>query len=350
MKKFVIVAITALLVFGLIGCSGTTPAASETASEPASASASASAASSNAAVATPPVASPSKALTFGVLYCQLSAPAVKAIVAPLEAKAKELSITLVELDAQWDAQKQTDQMNSVITQKVDAILLNPVDSKSVVPGVQKASEAKIPVVCFGMDIDASGNDYKSCYVGEDEEAVGKAAGAEMIKALNGKDAKVLIVEGTPGTDPQINRTKGFEEAVANTPSIQIVAKVNGKFDTAAAMTVTQDALTKNSDINAIWVHDDTMCVGVVQAMKTMNYTGKDITVISYNCNKNGYNFVKSGDIYATMVQSLPWTAETAVQAAVDAVAGVPIEKAYHEPSIQAIDSSNADSYDQSLLW
>ena len=48
-------------------------------------------------------------------------------------------------------------------------------------------------------------------------------------------------------------------------------------------------------------------------MKTMGYTGDDITVISYNGNQNGYDFVVNGDIYATMIQSMKWIGEKTME-------------------------------------
>ena len=91
--------------------------------------------------------------------------------------------------------------------------------------------------------------------------MGEAAGELMKEAMGDAEGRILIVEGKAGTDPQINRTAGFEEAIAGS-NISVVAKVAGDFDKALAMNVTQDALTKDPDINGIWVHDDTMCVGL----------------------------------------------------------------------------------------
>ncbi len=286
--------------------------------------------------------------TVGVLYCLLSAPAVKVFATGIEAKAKELGIDLIELDGGWDAQKQTDQMSSLIAQGVDAIVLNPVDSKSIIPVVKQAKEAGIPVVMGAMDIDASGKEYTVSYVGADEKDVGRAAADMMKTALGEAGGPVLIVEGKAGTDPQINRTAGFEEGITGS-AVAVCAKVAGDFDKATAMKVTQDALTKDSNIKGIWVHDDTMCIGVVQAMKTMGFSGKDIAVVSYNGSKSGYDMVKAGDIVGTAVQPLFVEGSTSLQAAVDASDGKPVE-AWYKDEITPISKDNVDSYDVNLLW
>ncbi len=299
---------------------------------------------------TPPAAAAPQEKTkkIGVLYCLLSAPAVKVFAQGIEAKAKELGVEIVALDGEWNAQKQTDQMESLITQKVNAIILNPVDSKSIIPVVKKAKEAGIPVVMGAMDIAPEGKDYVVSYVGADEMDVGRAAGELMKKALGEAGGKVVIVEGQAGTDPQINRTKGFEEAVAGS-KIEIAGKLPGEFDKAKAMTVTEDALTKYKDLKGIFSQDDTMCVGVVQAMKAMGLTGSDIKVVSYNGSKAGADMVKSGEIVGTAVQPLAMEGSTALQVAVDAADGKTVEKWYKD-KIEPITKDNVDSYDPSLLW
>jgi ABC-type sugar transport system substrate-binding protein len=60
------------------------------------------------------------------------------------------------------------------------------------------------------------------------------------------------------------------------------------------MNVTEDLLTAQPGISGIWVHDDTMCVGVVQAIKAMGFEGKNIAVVSYNGSKAGADMVRSG--------------------------------------------------------
>jgi ABC-type sugar transport system substrate-binding protein len=289
-----------------------------------------------------------KRMTVGVSYCLLSAPAVKVFAQGIREKADELGIDLLEVDASWDAQKQTDQMNSFIAQKVDAIVLNPVDSSSIVPVVKKAFEAGIPVVMGAMNIDISGQDFVVSYVGADEEDVGRAAGLLLKNHLGAGKFSVAIVEGLAGSDPQIKRTSGFEDAIKGS-TIEVVAKVPGDFDKAKAMTVTEDLLMRFPNLDGIWVHDDTMCVGVVQAIKSMGYSGKDIAVVSYNGSKRGADMVKAGDIIGTAVQPLVVEGSTSIQVAIDAANGKPVEKWYKDV-IKPITADNVNEYNSDLLW
>lgn len=336
MKKLLATIISFGIVLGLTGCGSL--ATSETTA--------AAAKSDSTTVAT--ASQETKTLKVGVLYCLLSAPAVKVFAQGIEDKAKELGVELVELDGEWNAQKQTDQLESLIAQDVDAIILNPVDSKSIIPAVKKAFDAGIPVVMGAMNIDPEGKDYVVSYVGADEIDVGRAAGELMKQALGDEGGKVVIVEGQAGTAPQMDRTKGFEEAIAGS-NIEIVGKLPGEFDKAKAMAVTEDALTKYKDLKGIFAQDDTMCVGVVQAMKAMGKTGDDIKVVSFNGSKAGADMVKSGDIVGTAVQPLVKEGSISLQVAVDAANGKAVD-AWYKDVIEPITKENVDSYDPSLLW
>jgi ribose transport system substrate-binding protein len=287
-------------------------------------------------------------MTIGVSYCLLSAPAVQVFAQGIREKANELGIDIIEVDASWDAQKQTDQMNTFIAQKVDAIVLNPVDSTSVVPVVRKAYEAGIPVVMGAMNIDPSGQDYVVSYVGADEKDVGRAAGELLKDYLGGGKYSVAIVEGVAGSAPQIERTSGFEDAIKGS-GLEVVAKVPGDFDKAKAMTVTEDLLMRFPELDGIWVHDDTMAVGVVQAMKSMGYSGKDIAVVSYNGSKLGAEMVKSKDIIGTAVQPLVVEGATSIQVAYDVANGKTV-KSWYKDVIEPITIDNVDDYDPALLW
>jgi ribose transport system substrate-binding protein len=283
-----------------------------------------------------------KKIRVGVLWCTLAAPAVQDGAQAAKKRADELGIELISLDAQLDAQKQSDQALNLIAQKVDAIILNPVDAKSLVPAAKKIAEAKIPLIVEGMRLDESGQQYMTSFVGGDELAVGRFAGNAMVQALGPKGGKVVIVEGALGSDPQIYRTKGFEEEIGKVKSIAIIDKQSSSWDRAKAMAVMEDFLIKYSDIAGVWVHDDNMAMGVVEAIKAAGKTGK-IKVISYNGNRDGVAAVKNGEIYATAVQPIEWEGRTDIDAAVAAVKGEMVKKWYKD-SLELITKDNVGQF------
>ena len=115
------------------------------------------------------------------------------------------------------------------------------------------------------------------------------------------------------------------------------------------MSATEDALTKNPDLKGIFVHDDTMCIGVVQAMKSLGYTGEDIAVISYNGSANGAKMIREGDILASAVQPLYNEGKVSVEVCMKAINGEETE-AWYKDQIDMLTADNVETYDPALLW
>lgn len=288
-----------------------------------------------------------KGMTFGISYCLLSAPAVKVFAQGIQAEAEELGVKLVELDGNYDATTQADQMNTLIAQGVDAIVLNPCDGTSLVAAAKAAYDAKIPVVTGAMNIDESGYGYIETFVGPDDEDVGKCAGESMTEYLS-DGGQVAIIEGTAGSSAQVNRTGGFEKAVEGS-KIEIVAKNSADYDEATAMNVVEDLLTKYPDLKGIFCHDDTMASGAVQAMKELGYTGEDIVLIGYGGSATGAQLIQDGFMVASAVQPLVDEGKGCIKALVKALNGEELNQWYKEV-ITPLDAATLEAYDKSLLW
>lgn len=289
-----------------------------------------------------------KGLTIGVSYCLMSAPAVKVFAQGVEAEAKELGIEVIELDGEWDAAKQADQVNTFISQKVDGIVLNPCDGTSLVSAAKAGSDAGIPVVTGAMNIDESGYDYIKTFVGPDDADVGRAAAKSMMEALGEAGGKVAIIEGTAGSSAQVNRTAGFEEVVAGS-NIEVVAKNSADYDEATAMSIAEDLLTKYPDLKGVFCHDDTMASGCVQAMKELGYNGDDVKVVGYGGSAKGASLVEEGYMVATAVQPLVNEGRGCIKALVKAINGEDLS-IWYKDEITPLDASNVADYDKSLLW
>lgn len=275
------------------------------------------------------------------LWCSLAAPAVQAGSVAANKEAEAQGISLIEMDAEMDAQKQSDQIANAITQGCDVIVLNPVDAKSLIPACQKVKDAGILLLVIGMQLDESASDLVDSFIGGDDLEVGVRCG-EMMKEALPDGGKVAIVEGAAGTDPQIKRTKGFEEETADT-DIEIVDKQNSNWSTEEAMSITEDFLIKYPDLSGIFVHDDSMAAGVVEAVKAANLIG-DIQIISYNGNKIGCEAVRNGEIFGTAQQDMDFIGSQSVKAAVDWYSGEEIEKEYLDPVVP-ITKDNVDDFD-----
>ena len=108
---------------------------------------------------------------------------------------------------------QVNQVEDLIAKKVDAIVLNPMDGKAVVPVLKKAQAAKIPVIIVDSSVEKGNEALYIAYVGTDNFNAGKVAGQRMVKELGGK-GNVLIVRGANGSLAGDQRVDGFKAGIA----------------------------------------------------------------------------------------------------------------------------------------
>lgn len=126
-----------------------------------------------------------------------------------------------------------------ITQKCSAIIISTSDSKGIVPVVQQANAAKIPVFAVNLGV-AEG---AITYIGVDDYQFGVNQGKLLLQALpNG--GKVGYIDGKMGVDAQIKRKAGLMDTIKDHSNIQIVAEQSANWDNSQALAITQDWLNK----------------------------------------------------------------------------------------------------------
>ncbi|OGO81925.1 MAG: hypothetical protein A2Y21_00275 [Clostridiales bacterium GWC2_40_7] len=212
--------------------------------------------------------------------------------------AADAGIKLVVYDANNDAAKQTSLIEDLIAQKVDGIITSPIDVKSMVPALEAADKAGIPVVTF--DRRADGAPYFA-FVGSDDRLGGSMIAAYIAQKLNGKGNVVEIV-GQLGAGPTIDRGEGFHEEIAKSADIKVVFSQSGKFEREAGMRVMEDAINAvgKDQINAVFAHNDDMMMGAIQAMKDAGMDLSKVITISYDGVPDSLKAIKAGEHEATL--------------------------------------------------
>src|SRR4051812_34667746 len=190
----------------------------------------------------------------------------------LDQYAKEMGIELVYQDAQSDAQKQSSQVQSFISQKVAGIIEIPWDTQAVAADISAAKAAKMPLAIMDQQPSDTSNVY--FYVGGDPSSDGKMAGEYLVKAAAGKPIKVLELQGSLNNVNGIERSKGFEDAVASASNIQIVAKAPTDWKADKALAATQNALQSNPDLGAVYAPWTGALPGIYSALKSAGKTSK----------------------------------------------------------------------------
>ena len=183
-------------------------------------------------------------------------------------------------------------------------------------------EAGITVVNFDVALDAEAKEKQGvnlAFVGPDNRQGAKMAGDALALAL-GAGAKVVIIEGNPGADNANERRLGFEDAVAEY-NLNLVDSRTAYWETEEANTVFANMLTANPDIQGVMAANDSMAIGVVQALEAAGRD--DILVVGFDNVPAAKALVDEGKLLATIDQFGTDMAANAIDLAIEVVKGGP---------------------------
>ena len=274
-------------------------------------------------------------LTLGVSISTTNNPYFVAMDDAIQTMAKKNGTKITVSDAQNDASTQLNDVQNFVSQKVDAILINPVDSDSIVPAIKSANTAGIPVVL--MDRSSNGGTVLST-VASDNVKAGQMA-AEEIYSIYGKGARVLELSGTPGASATIDRGNGFNKK-AKSLGLDVVSSQSGNFDRTTALNTMQNMLQGNKNIKAVFAQNDEMALG---AMKAVQASGENIGVFGIDGEDEAHTAIKNGTMTATVAQQPAKIGEIALQAVYDHFNGKTVKKTIDSP-IYLVTKKNAGQY------
>lgn len=209
-------------------------------------------------------------------------------------KANELGYELIVLDSQNDPSKELGNVEDLLVKGVDVLLINPTDSDAVVSSVRAANRSKIPVVT--LDRAANGGKVVS-HVASDNVLGGEVAGNYIVEKLGGK-GKVVELEGIPGTTAARDRGEGFNKTIVG--KLDVVAKQAADFDRTKGLTVMENILQAQPEINAVFAHNDEMALGALKAIESSGR--KNVIVVGFDATDDAVAAVKDGKLSATVAQ------------------------------------------------
>jgi len=227
-----------------------------------------------------------KGWTVGVTLLRKGDPFYHELEAAMLEEAERQKIALRVQSGEMDLHAQTGQVEDFITQKVDAIVVCPVDSKSIAGAIGKANQADIPV--FTADIAAQGGDVVS-HIASDNVAGGRLAGEYMVRLLGGK-GKVVIVNHPIVTSVQ-DRVKGFKEAIAKS-NIQIVDDQACEGVRDKAMAVMENLLQKHRDLDGVFAINDSTALGCLAAIRQAKKS--DVVIVGYDGDPEARREISAG--------------------------------------------------------
>jgi len=255
-------------------------------------------------------------VTLGLAVSTLQNPFFVSLRDGAQTAADRLGVVLVVKDAGDDVEQQKTQIQELIDAKVNAILINPVDGDAIVPAVEAANAANIPVLT--IDRSASGGEIVS-HVASDNLAGGRMAGEYLAENLSGQ-GRVVELEGIPGTSAAEARGAGFNEAIAASEGIEVIARETANFNREEGQTVFAALLDEHEEIDGVFAHNDEMILGAIEAAKAAGRAG-DIRFVGFDAVEDAVAAVESGDLLATIAQQPAEMGRLGVEAAVDHLNG-----------------------------
>jgi inositol transport system substrate-binding protein len=277
-------------------------------------------------------------VVIGVSLLNLSSEFIVMLDRAMEAKAKEAGVRLIVNDAQRSAERQVEQVESFVAQRVDAVILNPCEVDASSPAVDRALAAGIPVV----NVNSETRSAPTAFVGSHDEEAARIAMEYIAKRLGGK-GNVLMMHGFMGQAAQIKRDQGAREVLRRHAGMKLLAEQTAEWDRAKAMTLMENWIQSYGDrINAVFAQNDEMAMGALMALEQANRKNR-VVVVGVDSIADALQAVKDGRLDATVFQDAKGQANAAVDTALRIVRKQPFEKQNFIP-FQLVTRENVDHY------
>lgn len=251
--------------------------------------------------------------------------------------AKDGGHELIFVDANGDVTKQNNDVQDLITRGIDVLVINPVDPTGVAPSLAAAEAAGIKVVTVDRPVEEGAD----AHVGRDNVEMGRLVGEQLVEVLGDEGGKVIEIRGDAGGAVARDRSQGFHEAVEAAGDFEIVEGPFANYIRAEAITAMQDLLQTNSDVKAVYAHNDDMALG---AMQVLNESGRDdVLVFGVDGLMEAVEAIANGDQYVATAFNDPMALGAAtIDTAVKLVNGEDVPE-YIDAGTGLINADNADS-------
>ena len=216
------------------------------------------------------------------------------------------------VDADNDNAAQLEAVRSFIQQEMDYICIAPIETAGWDTVLQEAQDAGIPVLIVDRSVDADPSLYET-QIGCDMIKEGETAANWLAEYLDGKEAKILVIEGTVGSSAALGRTEGFNNVAAQHSEWEILDSQSGDFTQSGGQEVMESYIKSYSDFNVVVCQNDNEAYGAMDAMDAAGITygvDGDVIIISYDATHDGLQYTLDGKINCN-VECNPLQAEFA---------------------------------------
>lgn len=251
----------------------------------------------------------------------------------IEAAGKEANQPVQIEIADDDVSKQLSQIQNFIAAKVDAIIVNAVDTSATAPMTKLANDAGIPIVYVNRqpsDVDALGP--KGAFVASNEVDSGTLETKEVCRLLGGK-GDILVMQGDLANQAAVQRTKDIHDVIA-TPEcagMKILDEQTAVWDPIKAQDLMTNWIAAGHKPAAVIANNDNMAIGAINAMKAAGWDMKTVVVAGIDATQEALATMKAGDLDATVFQDAAGQGKGAVDTAMKLVKGEKVDAKVYIP-------------------
>lgn len=208
-------------------------------------------------------------------------------------------VNLTIRDANNNVDKQIEDIEKFISNKVDVIIVSPIESKPLTAVVEKSIKAGIPVLVVDRKIDS---ENYTAYLGADNIEVGRIAAKYIISKSKG-NGKIIEIMGASGSSPAYERSLGFNQIIKDNPRFRVVNSIQGNWEKESVKAPLKEVLLQNHDVEYIFAHNDRMALSAWETAKTLGLENKIkfIGVDGLNSVNGGIELVKNGILDGTIL-------------------------------------------------
>ncbi len=261
-------------------------------------------------------------------------------------EAKKHNIEIIELNAGGfgNVDAQTNQVENLIERGVDAIIIGATSGQGMVPAVERAIDAGIPV--FGVGSQPQ-TDRVATKVLADDYEMGVLQARCLGEHLDG-GGQVAMMSGPAGNNWSVDRAQGFRDTIAGEfPNMEIVAEQWTDISRPKALELMETWIQRFPDLKGLYTANDDLAAGAIGAMVSAGVAGK-IVVSSSNPTEIGIEYLQKGYIVCEAVQQTVLQGRKAVEAAYLMLTGNTPEKRIVTPAL-LLTKDNMDTFDYSTV-
>jgi len=263
----------------------------------------------------------------------------------IDEAAAKYKVKIEYADADWDSAKQLSQVEDFISKQVDMIAVCSVDAEAVKPAVDAAKAANIPILAFtnAVGTDPTGKyDGLVSYVGQNEVKTGELCGKIALQLLGDKGGDVVMIEGRPGTPPQINRREGFINAIKAQSNVKDVYTQTSNWEKEQAMKIVEDLIQKKMNMDLIFCQDDNSAIGAGMALQEAGLKER-VYVIGLGGSIDGLQAIKDGLMDCTTFMSAAQEGFVAIETCSKYLKGEKVESVTEIVQVE-VNKDNIDKF------